>query len=67
MNVNVDYSNEQYLYKSNFHSSTKICGLVGKQLFASGNFFASRKSMTTWHETRPLPGRRPSGVIARKV
>ncbi len=67
MNVNVDYSNEQYLYKTNFHPRTKICRLVGKQLFASGNFFASRKSMTTWHETRPLPHQRLSGGIARKV
>jgi hypothetical protein len=47
MNVNVGYSNEQYLYKSNFHAGTKICVAVEKQLFASGNFFASRKSMTS--------------------
>ena len=67
MNVNVGYSNEQYLYKSNFHAGPKICGSIGKRLFASGNFFASCKSMTTWHKMRPLSGWQPSGVIARKV
>jgi hypothetical protein len=67
MNVIVGYPNEQCLHKSNFRLRAKIPGASRKQLFASGNFFASRKSMTTWHERQAPVAGRPAGGIVRKV